>query len=126
MGRAELTAVSGGHGQAERKLMFERAHPEVMFGADGGRKWADVPVGGARARIRAERLEALLDQLDQLEADLAALARKFPGWAVTVNGLGHWYAQRREPIVSPWARYRPNLGADDPAGLRAALAAFVT
>lgn len=55
-----------------------------------------------------------------------AIEADFPGWSVTVNGLGRLYAQRREPIVTPWLRYRPNLGADDPAGLRAVLAAFGT
>lgn len=54
---------------------------------------------------------------------LRAIEEQFPGWAVTVNGLGHLYAQRTEPIGS-WVKYRPSLGADDPAGLRAALAAF--
>jgi len=59
-----------------------------------------------------------------LAESLRAIEKQFPGWAVSVNGLGHLYAQRREPIESPWARYRPNLGADDPAGLRAVLSAF--
>jgi len=55
-----------------------------------------------------------------------AIEAQFPGWVVSVNGLGHLYAESREPIGTAWVKYRPNLGAEDPAGLRAALTAFET
>jgi hypothetical protein len=57
---------------------------------------------------------------------LRAIEKQYPGWRVTPDGAGHLYARREQPIESDRARcpYRPNLGADDPEGLRAALADF--
>jgi len=55
----------------------------------------------------------------------AAIEAAFPGWEVSRSALDRWYASRRTPLSLPGGQqYRPTLGADDAAGLRAAIVSF--
>ena len=78
-------------------------------------------------RAAAARRREIAGSLGQITDGIAALAIEAdsPGWEVSVSALGRWYAHRREPVGEPWrVVYRPILGADGPAGLRAAIASF--
>ena len=57
--------------------------------------------------------------------EAARIEAEYPGWRVERYGLGDWYATPAEPVLGLHGlEYRPNLGAGDPPGLRAALAAW--
>jgi hypothetical protein len=53
----------------------------------------------------------------------AAIEADYPGWRVDRSVLGRWYAAPRQPLISATGgrEYRPSLGAEDPAALRAVL-----